>query len=198
MLEKRLKSYEIFLSKPMPAWGVDLSEINFNDLTYYVSQDKKKTGDWEKIPKYIKKTFDKLGIPEAERKFLSGAGAQYDSEVLYRNIRSELSDLGVVYTDTDTAVREYPEFVKKYFMTNCVPSADNKFAALHGAVWSGGSFVYVPKGVTVPTPLQIYFLMNYQSYGQFEHLIIAEEGSNVQYIEGCSARITLLTPFTLP
>jgi Fe-S cluster assembly protein SufB len=140
------------------------------------------------VPPDIKKTFERLGIPEAERKFLSGASAQYDSEVLYKSLRKNISELGVVFTDMDSAVKEYPELVKRYFMTRCVPAKDNKFSALHGAFWSGGSFVLVPAGVKVPQPLQIYFMMNYPGFGQMEHtLIVAEEGASVQYIEGCSA-----------
>jgi Fe-S cluster assembly protein SufB len=167
-----------------------LSKLDFGSIVGFVRPKGKEQqpNSWEEVPSEIKDTFEKLGIPEAERKFLAGVGAQYDSEVLYKSLRKNISELGVVFTDMDTAVREYPEIVKKYFMTRCVPASDNKLAALHGAFWSGGSFVHVPKGVKVPQPLQIYFMMNYPGFGQFEHtLIIAEEGSEVQYIEGCSA-----------
>ena len=195
MREKRLESFKIFLKKPIPAWGPDLSHLNFDEIVGFVRPKGKGGKDkgyqpnkWEDVPDEIKSTFDRLGIPEAERKFLAGASAQYDSEVLYKSLRKNLTELGVIFTDMDSAVRDYPEIVKKYFMNKCVPATDNKFSALHGAFWSGGSFVYVPKGVKVPMPLQIYFMMNYPGFGQFEHtLIIAEEGAQVQYIEGCSA-----------
>lgn len=191
MLEKRLYSLNLLKTKRFPSWGPDLSALNLDEITYYVKPGSRKTKNWDEVPLEIRQTFDKLGIPEAERKFLSGAGAQWDSEVLYRNVRKDLEELGVIFTDTDTAVNEYPELVKKYFMTKCVPASDNYFSALHGAVWSGGSFVFVPKNVTVPMPLQIYFLMNYPGYGQFEHtLIIAEEGSSLQYVEGCFTKGT--------
>ncbi len=188
MLEKRLLSFRIFKSKPMPSWGADLSELNLDNLTYYVKPEGHQTRDWEEVPDYIHKTFDKLGIPEAEKKFLAGVGAMYDSEVLYHSIQKKLEEQGVIFMGTDQALQEYPEIVRKYFMTRCVPAGDNKFSALHGAVWSGGSFLYVPAGVKIDQPLQIYFIMNYPEYGQFEHtLIIGEEGSSFQYIEGCSA-----------
>lgn len=192
MREKRLESFRVFQSKPVPTWGPDLSRLNFNDIVGFVrpkgKQSEYQPNKWEDVPADIKNTFERLGIPEAERKFLAGASAQYDSEVLYKSLRKDLTELGVIFTDMDTAVREHPELVKKYFMNKCVPNTDNKFAALHGAFWSGGSFVYVPAGVKVPMPLQIYFMMNYPGSGQFEHtLIIAEEGAQVQYIEGCSA-----------
>lgn len=190
MREHRLKSFKIFESKPVPTWGPDLSRLDFNAIVGFVRPKGKeyKANTWEEVPAEIKDTFDKLGIPEAERKFLAGVGAQYDSEVLYKSLRRNIEELGVIYTDMDSAVREYPELVKKYFMNRCVPATDNKFAALHGAFWSGGSFLYVPKDVIVPMPLQIYFMMNYPGFGQFEHtLIVAEEGAQVQYIEGCSA-----------
>ncbi|MEM4633771.1 MAG: Fe-S cluster assembly protein SufB [Candidatus Anstonellaceae archaeon] len=190
MRQLRLKSFRIFCSKPLPKWGPDLSGLDFSAITGFVRPKGKELqpNSWDEVPQEIKDTFEKLGIPEAERKFLAGVGAQYDSEVLYKSLRKNITELGVVFTDMDSAVKEYPELVKKYFMTRCVPPEDNKFAALHGAFWSGGSFVYVPAGVKVPMPLQIYFMMNYPGFGQFEHtLIIAEEGSQVQYIEGCSA-----------
>ena len=190
MRAHRIKSFGIFEKKPLPTWGPDLSGLDFSAITGFVRPKGKegKPNSWEEVPKEIKNTFEKLGIPEAERKFLAGVGAQYDSEVLYKSLRKSIGELGVVFTDMDTAVKEYPELVRKYFMTRCVPPSDNKFSALHGAFWSGGSFVHIPKGVKVPQPLQIYFMMNYPGFGQFEHtLIIAEEGAQVQYIEGCSA-----------
>lgn len=190
MLQKRLEAYKIFLSKPMPKWGVDLSEINFDKLTFYTKPDAKKTEEWDDVPQEIRKVYDKLGIPEAEKKYLSGMIGQFDSETFYAKIRQDLSDQGVIYVDTETAVREYTELLKEYFMTKCVPLGDNKFSALHGAVWSGGSFLYVPKGVKVEMPVHTYFRMNAESSGQFEHtLIIAEEGASVHYIEGCTAPI---------
>ena len=189
MLEKRLQAYNIFISKKMPDWGADLSGINFKDLTYYKSVNDKNVDAWDMVPDKIKQTFDKIGIPEAEKKFLSGASAQYDSEVVYHNLKAEGEKLGVIFTDMDSEVRDYPEIVKKYFGT-IIPATDNKFAALNGSVWSGGSFVYVPKGVHVPIPLQAYFRINAEKVGQFERtIIIAEEGSSVHYIEGCSAPI---------
>ncbi|VVB58402.1 Uncharacterised protein [Candidatus Anstonella stagnisolia] len=188
MLQKRLESFRIYRKKPMPTWGADLSALDIENIWPYIKPEGQKTNKWEEVPSYIKDTFDKLGIPEAEKKFLAGVGAMYDSETRYFKIRKDLEAMGVIFVDTDTAVQEYPELVKEYFMTKCVPAADNKFSALHGALWSGGSFVYVPKGVKVPMPLQIYFMMNYPGEGQFEHtLIIAEEGSEINYIEGCSA-----------
>jgi Fe-S cluster assembly protein SufB len=190
MLNKRLDSLKIFKGKPMPSWGPDLSRLDLDSLAKFVRPKGKeaKPTSWGEVPADIRKTFDALGIPEAERKFLSGASAQYDSEVLYKSLRKGIAELGVVFTDMDAAVQEYPELVKRYFMTRCVPAKDNKFSALHGAFWSGGSFVYVPQGVKVPQPLQIYFMMNYPGFGQMEHtLIVAEQGASVQYIEGCSA-----------
>jgi Fe-S cluster assembly protein SufB len=190
MLKKRLESFAIFQAKPMPTWGPDLSRLDLDALTAFVRPKGKEAepASWDEVPPDIKKTFDALGVPEAERKFLSGASAQYDSEVLYKSLRKNISELGVIFTDMDSAVLEYPELVKRYFMTRCVPVKDNKFSALHGAFWSGGSFVYVPEGVKVPQPLQIYFMMNYPGFGQMEHtLIVAEQGASVQYIEGCSA-----------
>ena len=190
MRQHRIASFGIFLKKPLPVWGPDLSRLDFSAIVGFVRPKGKgyQPNSWDEVPPEIKGTFERLGIPEAERKFLAGVGAQYDSEVLYKSLRKNISDLGVIYTDMDSAVREYPELVRKYFMTRCVPNTDNKFAALHGAFWSGGSFLYVPEGVKVPQPLQIYFMMNYPGFGQFEHtLIIAEEGAQVQYIEGCSA-----------
>jgi len=185
----RLHSLEVFLKKPMPTWGADLSEINFDEYIYYIKPTDRKGKSWDEVPEKIRQTFERLGIPEAERKFLAGVGAQYESEVVYHSLREDLLKKGVIFTDMDTAVREYPDIVKKYFGT-VVPPEDNKFAALNSAVWSGGSFVYVPKGVKVDFPLQAYFRINAESVGQFERtLIIAEEGAEVHYIEGCTAPI---------
>ncbi|MGB9728795.1 MAG: Fe-S cluster assembly protein SufB [Thermoprotei archaeon] len=189
MTDFRLKAFEIFVTKPMPTWGPDLSEINFDDIIYYIKPTEKKSRSWDEVPEYIKKTFERLGIPEAERKFLAGVSAQYESEVVYHNIRKDLKAKGVIFTDMDTAVKEYPDIVKKYFGT-VVPPNDNKFAALNSAVWSGGSFIYVPEGVEVDIPLQAYFRINAANVGQFERtLIIAEPYSKVHYIEGCTAPI---------
>jgi Fe-S cluster assembly protein SufB len=191
MEEFRVKAFKIFMEKPMPTWGVDLSKLRFDDIHYYAKPTSKKGRSWDEVPEYIKRTFERLGIPEAERKFLAGVGGQYDSEVVYHNLRKELEKQGVIFVDTDTAVREYPEIVKKYFGT-VVPPNDNKFAALNSAVWSGGSFIYVPEGVKVEMPLQAYFRINAQNVGQFERtLIIAEPYSEVHYIEGCTAPIYL-------
>lgn len=189
MTEFRLKAYKIFLSKPMPPWGPDLSKINFDEIFYYIKPIQNQADSWEKLPKEIKDTYDRIGIPEAEKKFLSGVSAQYESEVVYESINKELNKLGVIFCDMDTAVRKHPEIVKQYFGT-LIPPNDNKFAALNSATWSGGSFVYVPKGVTVGLPLQAYFRINAEKFGQFERtLIIAEEGSNVHYVEGCTAPV---------
>ncbi len=189
MTELRLKAYRYFVERSMPSWGVDLSSLDFGKIRYYVSPTDRKFSSWEEVPEYIKRTFDRLGIPEAERKFLAGVGAQYDSEVVYHNVRRELEKQGVIFCDMDTALREYPSIVKRYFGT-IVPPNDNKFAALNTAVWSGGSFVYVPEGVHVEFPLQAYFRINAANVGQFERtLIIAEPGSKVHYIEGCTAPI---------
>jgi Fe-S cluster assembly protein SufB len=192
MTDFRVKSYHHFLEKPMPTgfWGGSIQnyELDFNDIYYYARASDRPEADWSDVPEYIKDTFDKLGIPEAEKKSLiAGVGAQYDSEVVYHSIRADLEKLGVIFTDTDSAVRDYPEIVQQYFGT-IVPPADNKFAALNSAVWSGGSFVYVPAGVKVDIPLQAYFRINKENMGQFERtLIIAEEGSFVHYVEGCTA-----------
>ena len=189
MREFRLRAYEQFLKKPMPNWGGDLSEINFDEIFYYIKPSDRMGETWEDVPAYIKDTFDKLGIPEAEKKFLAGVGAQYDSEVVYHNLREDLEQKGVIFVDTDTGLREHPEIFKEYFGT-LIPSSDNKFAALNSAVWSGGSFVYIPKGVQVEVPLQAYFRINAKNAGQFERtLIIAEEGSYVHYVEGCTAPV---------
>jgi len=189
MLQFRLKAYDIFLRKAMPKWGADLSEIDFDNIHYYVKPSEKTEKSWEEVPEYIKNTFDRLGIPEAERKFLAGVSAQYESEVVYHNIREDLEQQGVLFLDMDSGLREYPDIVKEYFAT-VIPAADNKFSALNSAVWSGGSFIYVPKGVHVEIPLQAYFRINTENMGQFERtLIIADEGSSVHYIEGCTAPV---------
>ena len=187
MREFRLKALEVYNQLEMPTWGPDLSELNMDEIATYVRPKTKLNTSWEDVPEDIKNTFDKLGIPEAEKKSLAGVGAQYDSEVVYHSMKEDLIKQGVIYTDMETAIREYPELVKKHFM-KCVPVTDHKFVALHGAVWSGGSFVYVPKGVKVEIPLQSYFRLNSPESGQFEHtLIIVEEGASLHFIEGCSA-----------
>ncbi len=185
----RLHSLEHFQQRPMPKWGADLTQINFDDVFYYLKPTEKKERSWDDVPATIKNTFEKLGIPEAERKFLAGAGAQYDSESVYHNLKEEWEKLGVIFLDTDSALREHPDLVREYFGT-VVPPEDNKIAALNSAVWSGGSFVYVPAGVHVDIPLQAYFRINAQNMGQFERtLIICEPGSYVHYVEGCTAPI---------
>jgi Fe-S cluster assembly protein SufB len=188
MTKRRLKAFRHFKKRPMPDWGPDLSELDFEEISHYIRPDTEQSDDWEEVPDEIEETFDKLGIPEAEKEALSGVGAQFESQVVYQNMKEEWEEKGVIFCDMDKAVQEHPELVKEYFMTKCVPAQDNKFAALHGAVWSGGSFVYVPEGVEVEIPVQAYFRMNQKGMGQFEHtLIIAEENSTVHYIEGCSA-----------
>lgn len=187
MLDLRLKALETYDKLSMPTWGPDLSELNMSKIATYVRPKTDIKKSWEDVPEDIKSTFDKLGIPEAEKESLAGVGAQYDSEIVYHSIKDDLVKQGVIYTDFDTAVREYPELVKQYFM-KCVPVTDHKFIALHYAVWSGGSFVYVPKGVKLDIPLQSYFRLNAPGAGQFEHtLIIVEEEASLQFIEGCSA-----------
>src|SRR5947209_1260877 len=187
MRKFRLKSLDHFLKRPMPTWGADLSGIDFDNIYYYVKPVEEQSRSWDDVPDSIKKTFDRLGIPEAERKFLAGVSAQYESEVVYHNVNKELEELGVLFCDMDTAVKKYPEIVQKYLAT-IIPVADNKFAALNSAVWSGGSFIYVPPGVEVKQPLQAYFRINAENMGQFERtLIIADKGSKVHYIEGCTA-----------
>jgi Fe-S cluster assembly protein SufB len=190
MLERRLKGFEYFLRKPMPTWGSDLSGIDFDNIKYFVRSTEKQAASWEDLPDDIKNTYEKLGIPEAERsRLVSGVAAQYESEVVYHQIQEELEAQGVIFLDTDTALKEHPELFQEYFGT-VIPAGDNKFAALNTAVWSGGSFVYVPKGVHVDIPLQAYFRINTENMGQFERtLIIADEGSYVHYIEGCTAPI---------
>ena len=189
MRDFRLKALDVFRSKPMPEWGdtARLNEINFDDIHYFVKSSERAEQNWDDVPDDIKRTFDRLGIPEAERKFLSGVSAQYESEVVYHSVREDLAKDGVIFCDMDTALREHPEIVKKYLAT-VIPVQDNKFAALNSSVWSGGSFVYVPPGVEVKSPLQAYFRINTENMGQFERtLIIADKGSKVHYIEGCTA-----------
>ena len=187
MLNHRLESLKIFLDKPMPAWGPDLSGLDLDDIIYYARPGTENTDNWEEVPEDIRRVYDRLGIPEAERTMLAGVGAQYESEMIYHSLKAKWDDLGVVFLDMDDAVHQHPALVQEYFM-KCVPSSDHKFAALHGAVWSGGTFLYVPAGVKVEEPLQAYFRMNAKNMGQFEHtLIIVEEGADVHYIEGCSA-----------
>jgi len=189
MLEFRIKAYEQFIKMPMPNFGPDLSFLNFDDYTYYIKTIEQVKTSWEDVPTEIKDTFEKIGIPEAERKYLAGVTTQFESEAVYHNTIEELRKLGVIFCDTDTAVKEYPQLVKEYIGT-VVPISDNKFAALNSAVWSGGSFIYVPKGVKVDKPLQSYFRINSQQMGQFERtLIIVEEGASVNYVEGCTAPI---------
>lgn len=189
MLERRLEALAIFRKKPMPTWGggQTLQEIDFEDIFYYMKASTGEAKSWDDVPEDIKRTFDRLGIPEAEQKFLSGVGAQYESEVVYHNIKKELENKGVIFLSTDQALQEYPEIFTQYF-GSVIPSADNKFAALNTAVWSGGSFIYVPKGVKIDMPLQAYFRINAQNIGQFERtLIICDEDSFVHYVEGCTA-----------
>ena len=189
MLDFRLRSYDIFMKKPMPNWGGDLSKIDFQNIYYYTKASEKTEKSWDDVPEDIKKTFDKLGIPEAEKKFLAGVGAQYESEVVYHNLREDLAKQGVLFLDTDTALKEQPEIFKKYF-GKVIPPEDNKFAALNSAVWSGGSFIYVPPGVKIDMPLQAYFRINAENIGQFERtLIIVDEGAECHYIEGCTAPV---------
>ena len=189
MLEFRLKSLDIFEKKKMPTWGADLSKIKFDDIYYYIKPIESQAKSWADLPSEIKDTYDRLGIPEAEKGYLAGVNAQYDSEVVYESVNKHLEKLGVIFCDMDTAVKKYPKLVKKYFGT-LIPAHDNKFAALNSAVWSGGSFVYVPKGVKVKMPLQAYFRINSDKFGQFERtLIIAEEGSDIHYVEGCTAPV---------
>ncbi len=189
MLDFRLRSYEIFMQKPMPTWGGDLSVIDFQNIYYYAKASDKVEKNWDDVPDNVKKTFDKLGIPEAEKKFLAGVGAQYESEVVYHSLREDLAKQGVLFLDTDAALIEHPELFRKYF-GKIIPPEDNKFAALNSAVWSGGSFIYVPPGVHIDMPLQAYFRINAENIGQFERtLIIVDEGAEVHYIEGCTAPV---------
>jgi len=189
MLDFRLRAYKIFQRKPMPNWGGDMSEIYFDDIYYYIKPTEGQVDAWEELPDSVKDTYEKLGIPEAERKYLAGVTAQYESEVVYHRNREDLEAQGVLFSDMDSAVKEYPDIVQRYF-GSIIPPGDNKFAALNSAVWSGGSFIYVPPGVEVEMPLQAYFRINAENMGQFERtLIIADEGATVHYIEGCSAPV---------
>lgn len=189
MLDYRLKALEQFYKMPMPQWGGDLSALDFDEITYYVKPSEATQRSWDEVPEEIKATFDKLGIPEAEQKYLAGVSAQYESEVVYHNMKKDLEDLGIVFKDTDSALKENEDIFKKYWGT-VIPYADNKFAALNSAVWSGGSFIYVPPGVKVETPLQAYFRINSENMGQFERtLIIVDEGAHVHYVEGCTAPV---------
>ena len=189
ILDYRLESFKVFLDKSDLTWGADLSGLNYDDIRYYVSHSEKSETDWNDVPDDIKRTFDRLGIPEAEQKYLSGAGGQYDSEVVYHDMKEELTRLGVIFSDPETAFKEHPDIFKEYFGT-VIPPLDNKFAALNSAVWSGGSFIYVPPGVKIDYPLQAYFRINSENMGQFERtLIIADEGSQIHYVEGCTAPV---------
>ena len=189
MYERRLKAFRHYLKRAMPTWGADLSGIDFDEIYYYLRPEGKTEKSWTDVPDYVKRTFDKLGIPEAEQKYLAGVGAQYDSESVYHNIRKDLEAKGVIFMDTDSALKQHEDIVKQYFGT-VIPANDNKLAALNTVVWSGGSFVWVPPGVKVDIPLQAYFRINSESAGQFERtLIIAEEGSQVHYVEGCTAPV---------
>jgi Fe-S cluster assembly protein SufB len=189
MTKFRLRSLEIFDRKPMPNWGGELGDIDFQDIYYYIRASEKQGRTWEEVPDDIKNTFDRLGIPEAERKFLAGVSAQYESEVVYHSIREDLEAQGVIFCDTDTALREHPELFREHWAT-VIPPGDNKFSALNSAVWSGGSFIWVPPGVRVEIPLQAYFRINQENMGQFERtLIICDEDSFVHYVEGCTAPV---------
>ncbi len=187
MLEKRLESLAIYQSLELPTWGPDLSKLDLNKITYYAKASDKQAETWDDVPADIKNTFNKLGIPQAEQRVLAGVGAQYESTVIYHSLKKQFKDQGVIFEDMDLAVKNHPELVKEYFMT-CVKPDLHKFAALHGAVWSGGTFLYVPAGVQISAPLQAYFRMNAKGMGQFEHtLMIIEDGAEAHYIEGCSA-----------
>jgi len=190
MLQKRLEALKLYQKTPFPTWGPDLQPLikDMDKIKYFVQPKAKESANWEDLPEDIRKTYERIGIPEAEKKSLSGVGAQYDSEIVYHNLKKEWESKGVIFTNMDVALKKYPDIVKQYFMTSCVPINDHKFVMLHAAVWSGGTFIYVPKDVTIRIPLQAYFRMNAERGGQFEHtLIIADEGSEVHYIEGCSA-----------
>ena len=187
MAKFRLNAYRAFLKRPLPQWGGNLNDINFDDIYYYIKPTDHQERSWDDVPDDIRNTFDRLGIPEAEQKFLAGVGAQYESEVVYHNIQKDLEEKGVIFLDMDSGLREHPDLVREYFGT-IIPPEDNKFASLNSAVWSGGSFIYVPPGVHVDLPLQAYFRINARNMGQFERtLIIADEGSYVHYVEGCTA-----------
>ena len=189
MLQKRLDAYNLFLKLPMPEFGPDLSRLDFNEITYYIKSSAQKARKWEDVPEHIKETFDKLGVPESERKFLAGVEAMFESEAVYQGLREEWAEKGIILTDTDTALKQYPEIIKKYFGT-VVSAGDNKFSALNTAVWSGGSFLFIPKNVKLEIPVQAYFRINAKAFGQFERtLIVCEEGSKIHYTEGCTAPI---------
>jgi Fe-S cluster assembly protein SufB len=189
MLDYRLEALDIFYQKPLPTWGGDLSGIDFNNIIYYVKPSDRQENDWDDVPDEIRKTYDKLGIPEAEKKYLAGVKAQYESEVIYGSLEENLAKQGVIFLSTDEALKQHPDLVKEYFGT-LIPAADNKFAALNTAVWSGGSFIYIPKGVKVEFPLQAYFRINSENMGQFERtIIICDEGSEMHYVEGCTAPV---------
>ena len=189
MLRFRLRAYEIFKSKKQPTWGADLSRIDYDDIYYYLKPTQGKSKSWKDLPKEIRDTYDALGIPEAEKKYLGGVGAQYDSEVIYHSLKKDLEKKGVIFLDTDTALKKYPDMFKQFF-AKAIPPADNKLAALNSSVWSGGSFIYIPPGVKVEVPLQAYFRINAEKMGQFERtLIVVDEGAEVHYVEGCTAPI---------
>tara|TARA_Y100000310_G_C20600096_1_gene772557 strand:- start:12 stop:1439 length:1428 start_codon:yes stop_codon:yes gene_type:complete len=189
MLKKRLQGLKIFNKTPLPNWGPNLSDLDLNEIIYYIKPNAKKNSkSWDDVPKEIKETYEKLGIPKAEQSSLGGVGAQYESEIVYHKLKKNLEDQGVIFLDMDQAVKSHEELVKKYFMTTCIPINLHKFSALHAAVWSGGTFIYIPKNIKVKIPLQAYFRMNAKNSGQFEHtLIIVDEGAELHYIEGCSA-----------
>ncbi len=188
MLQKRLDAFRLHQATPIPTWGPSLNRLELDKITYFVRPNAQESKNWEEVPEEIRKTFERIGIPEAEKNALSGAGAQYDSDIVYHNLKKEWEQKGVIFENMDVAVQKYPELVKKHFMTKCIPINDHKFIMIHGAVWSGGTFIYVPPEVKVTIPLQAYFRMNRQGAGQFEHtLIIADKNSEVHYIEGCSA-----------
>ncbi len=188
MLEKRLEAFALYEKAPMPKYGPSLAGLDLENMVYYVDPSVSEKDNWSELPQEITDTFEKLGIPKAEHEYLGGVGAQYDSGMVYHRLKESLTAKGVIFENMDVALQKYPDLVKKYFMTDCVPITDHKFVMLHGTVWSGGTFIYVPKGVKVDQPLQAYFRMNRERSGQFEHtLIIADEGSEITYIEGCSA-----------
>ena len=188
MFKKRLQALKYFQDTPLPTWGPDLKKLDLNKIVYFIDPNAKETTNWEEVPQEIKETFDRLGIPKAEKEALSGAGAQYDSGMVYHNIKKSLQEKGVIFENMDVALKKYPDLIKKHFMTSCIPINDHKFIMLHAAVWSGGTFIYVPKNVKVDLPLQAYFRMNALKGGQFEHtLIIVDEGAELHYIEGCSS-----------
>jgi Fe-S cluster assembly protein SufB len=187
MTEFRLKALSIFSQKPMPNWGGNLGDLDFQNIFYFVRASEGQERDWSDVPEDIRRTYDRLGIPEAEKKYLAGVKAQYESEVVYGSLKEDLANKGVIFTDTDSAMKDHPDLFRQYFGT-VIPSSDNKFAALNSAVWSGGSFIYVPKGVHIDFPLQAYFRINSENMGQFERtLIIVDEGASVHYVEGCTA-----------